>query len=606
MTRRTSRKEKGITLIALIITIIVLLILVGITVGTLKGQNGLLGHANKAKERANYSSAKEIINIEIYDALIERIQKGDTSINIKQLAEYFAQDSQLKVVLTKYSATGYLKPGIENYTGELKGIYVQAEGYNQYTFLIGENCELESVSDDGITFEYISEYEDSLGIKTAKDNKEQTENEEKATERLKESVVQNIENDIKSEIAKMTGKTASELSMASIEKNMTQAEFERVLEKYGIITYDENYNITGLNILGKDSNSKGVFIPISEIYQGTYKEETKTIAQNTSYSFNAMNSDVDSENVQEMEIKQTGEYEIQCWGAQGGTSAGGIGGYGAYTKGIIRLKKGDKIYIYIGKKGSDSTNTKGGYNGGGYSSTTATAAGGGSTDVRLVKGKSWDDSESLASRIMVAAGGSGGNQIQGPSGGALIGKKMDTMVGDVATQTKPAPSGSFGKAGIINDIAGAGGGYYGGGAHQKSQNSVEERYLGPENSTVKLDDTFVVKYGAGNSWVYKICTGSVSLSNDVFGDPCYGTVKSGYIVLKDFAVSSSGSSYISGHEGCIAIKSQTDLTPKVSEYKNLEDSIHYSGKYFKNTFMSAGDEGGYGNSGNGRVIITLK
>ena len=36
------KKEKGITLIALVITIIVLLILAGVTVATLTGDNGLL------------------------------------------------------------------------------------------------------------------------------------------------------------------------------------------------------------------------------------------------------------------------------------------------------------------------------------------------------------------------------------------------------------------------------------------------------------------------------------------------------------------------------------------------------------------------------------
>ena len=39
----------GITLIALVITIIVLLILAGVTIATLTGDNGILLQANKAK-----------------------------------------------------------------------------------------------------------------------------------------------------------------------------------------------------------------------------------------------------------------------------------------------------------------------------------------------------------------------------------------------------------------------------------------------------------------------------------------------------------------------------------------------------------------------------
>ena len=44
------KKEKGITLIALVITIIVLLILAGVTIATLTGDNGILTKANEAKE----------------------------------------------------------------------------------------------------------------------------------------------------------------------------------------------------------------------------------------------------------------------------------------------------------------------------------------------------------------------------------------------------------------------------------------------------------------------------------------------------------------------------------------------------------------------------
>lgn len=42
--------SKGITLIALVITIIVLLILAGITIATLTGDNGIIGKAINAKK----------------------------------------------------------------------------------------------------------------------------------------------------------------------------------------------------------------------------------------------------------------------------------------------------------------------------------------------------------------------------------------------------------------------------------------------------------------------------------------------------------------------------------------------------------------------------
>lgn len=45
------KHESGITLIALVITIIVLLILAGVAIVTLTGDNGMLGKAFKCKNR---------------------------------------------------------------------------------------------------------------------------------------------------------------------------------------------------------------------------------------------------------------------------------------------------------------------------------------------------------------------------------------------------------------------------------------------------------------------------------------------------------------------------------------------------------------------------
>ena len=54
-------KNKGITLIALVITIIVLLILAGVTIATLTGDNGILTKAVTAKENTEKASTKERI-----------------------------------------------------------------------------------------------------------------------------------------------------------------------------------------------------------------------------------------------------------------------------------------------------------------------------------------------------------------------------------------------------------------------------------------------------------------------------------------------------------------------------------------------------------------
>ena len=55
-------KEKGITLIALIVTIIVLIILAGITIATLTGEDGIINNANNAKEETEIANEKEIVD----------------------------------------------------------------------------------------------------------------------------------------------------------------------------------------------------------------------------------------------------------------------------------------------------------------------------------------------------------------------------------------------------------------------------------------------------------------------------------------------------------------------------------------------------------------
>ena len=57
------RNQKGITLIALVITIIVLLILAGVSIAMLTGQNGILTQANSAKSDTSKAEAVERINL---------------------------------------------------------------------------------------------------------------------------------------------------------------------------------------------------------------------------------------------------------------------------------------------------------------------------------------------------------------------------------------------------------------------------------------------------------------------------------------------------------------------------------------------------------------
>lgn len=59
------KNQKGITLIALVITIIVLLILAGVSIAMLTGENGLLTQATSAKDETKIAEIAENVQISI-------------------------------------------------------------------------------------------------------------------------------------------------------------------------------------------------------------------------------------------------------------------------------------------------------------------------------------------------------------------------------------------------------------------------------------------------------------------------------------------------------------------------------------------------------------
>ena len=65
------KNNKGITLIALVVTIIVLLILAGVSIAMLTGQNGILNRASDAGESTAVANAKEKVTLAIKDAITD-------------------------------------------------------------------------------------------------------------------------------------------------------------------------------------------------------------------------------------------------------------------------------------------------------------------------------------------------------------------------------------------------------------------------------------------------------------------------------------------------------------------------------------------------------
>ena len=100
LTSNVPTSNTAITLIALIITIIVLLILAGVTLNMVIGENGLFGKANIAKEKNNLSSAQEILKLKIIDYKAYAIEKNE-QITLENLSKYLSNDEQIEYASVK-------------------------------------------------------------------------------------------------------------------------------------------------------------------------------------------------------------------------------------------------------------------------------------------------------------------------------------------------------------------------------------------------------------------------------------------------------------------------------------------------------------------------
>ena len=78
MKRRTSTKEKGITLIALVVTIIILLILAGVVISAVIGNQGIIGRTKDATSRYSQSKAEEQVSLLMHEYTMENVEKGTT------------------------------------------------------------------------------------------------------------------------------------------------------------------------------------------------------------------------------------------------------------------------------------------------------------------------------------------------------------------------------------------------------------------------------------------------------------------------------------------------------------------------------------------------
>ncbi len=139
--------NSGITLIALVVTIIVLLILAGVTIATLVGDNGILTRANEAAQTNTQTEERERISLAWQSLYLEKRQTDGTlaEITADEILEQLIADGVDEDIV---SATG---------TGTITVTFTHPDGDNVYTVDQNGNIgiaepptTLEEAKDDGM------------------------------------------------------------------------------------------------------------------------------------------------------------------------------------------------------------------------------------------------------------------------------------------------------------------------------------------------------------------------------------------------------------------------------------------------------------------------
>ena len=184
------RRKKGITLIALIITIIILLILAGVAIAALTGDNGLFSRTQLAKEKTEYESAKEKIQVEVMTAQTDNYSKNEEDILLTITKHMIGIEDVTvnKIYFSKISKIDKELQSEFNNNQNINGIVVSTNEYSKYKFLIGKSGKIDGVTTnnvDSITqeeFQTIEEFEkEKFGKKVDSEEEEKIQNYEYIT-----------------------------------------------------------------------------------------------------------------------------------------------------------------------------------------------------------------------------------------------------------------------------------------------------------------------------------------------------------------------------------------------------------------------------------------
>lgn len=235
-------KNRGITLISLVITIIIMLILAGVVITLALGNNGLIGKAKEAKEETNKQTAIEQINLKIANSIMKKYAEEQRDPTLQEIADDFCEDDEIEYVkLTSQKLASLDKVEI----GENKSFFAKLKKY-PYEFEIGSSLKILNV--DGEKIEHKTDTEDttvsSEEVKQLKakleEMKKELEESKKEFGEYKKSVSESLTNngiettteDSKDTVAANIGKIANENFLKGVSSKFVRVA-ENLSSRYG-------------------------------------------------------------------------------------------------------------------------------------------------------------------------------------------------------------------------------------------------------------------------------------------------------------------------------------------------------------------------------------
>lgn len=149
------KQNKGITLVALVITIIVLLILAGVSISLVVGDNGVLTQATNASSKTDEASAKQSLEMALASVQGDYINDWTNDITTDLFRSKLSTKTEVEKVVGTDGFTidtwTYTQPegtGASATGGKVIGVMKTTKTGNEYSFEINQSGQMGAVLKD--------------------------------------------------------------------------------------------------------------------------------------------------------------------------------------------------------------------------------------------------------------------------------------------------------------------------------------------------------------------------------------------------------------------------------------------------------------------------